>query len=79
MTERIKKNSKAPKLKVNVRVRITKYKNIFSKGYTQNWSREIIIIDFVLKTNPWTNKIKDLNGKKVIGISYEKELFLSKL
>ena len=37
---------------VNDRVRITKYKNIFTKGYTENWSREIFIINSVLKTNP---------------------------
>ena len=44
---------KAPKFKVNDRVRISKYKNIFSKGLTENWSREIFTIDSVLKTNPW--------------------------
>ena len=38
------------------RVRITKYKNIFSKVYTENWLREIFIINSVLKTYPW---IKD--------------------
>ena len=53
------------------------YLNIFSKGYTKNWSREIFIIDFVLKTNPWTYEIKDLNGEKMIGSFYEKELLLS--
>ena len=53
LTEKIETNSKAPKFKVNDRVRITKYKNIFSKGYTKNWSREIFIIDNFLKTNPW--------------------------
>ena len=37
LTEKIKTNPKAPKLKVNDRVRITKYKNFFSKGYTENW------------------------------------------
>ena len=61
------RNSKVPKLKVNDRVRITKYKNILKKGYTENWSRKIFIIDSVLKTNPWTYKIKDLNGEKIIG------------
>ena len=35
-TEKIEPNSKAPKFKVNDGVRITKYKNIFSKGYTEN-------------------------------------------
>ena len=54
LTEKIVSNSKAPKFKVNDRVRITKFKNIFSKGYSGNCSREIFIIDSVLKTNPWT-------------------------
>ena len=44
-TEKIERNHKVPKFKVNDRVRITKYKNIFSKSYTENWSREIFIID----------------------------------
>ena len=54
MTEKYETNLKAPKLKVNDRVRITKYKKIFNEDYTKNWSREIFIIDSVLKTNPWT-------------------------
>ena len=36
------------------------YKNKFSKGYTENWSRETFIIH--LKANPWTYKIKDLKS-----------------
>ena len=35
LTEKNETNSKAPKFKVNDRVRITKYKNIFSKTYTE--------------------------------------------
>ena len=77
LTEKIVTNFKAPKSKVNDRVRITKYKNIFSKGYTETWSREIIIIDSVLKTNPWIYKIKGLNGETIVGSFYEKELLLS--
>ena len=72
MSEKLETNSKAPKFKFNDRVRITKYKNIFSKGSTENWSREIFIIDFVLKTNPWSYKTKDLNGEKIIESFYEK-------
>ena len=68
-------NPKAPKFKVNDRVRITK--NIFSKGYTENWSRKIFIIDSILKTNPWSYKIKDLSRQKIIGSFCEKELLLS--
>ena len=44
LNEKIENNFKSPKFKVNDRVRTTKYKNIFSKGYTENWSREILIL-----------------------------------
>ena len=79
LTKKIETNPEAPKFKVNDRVRIIKYKNIFSKGYTKYWSRVIFIINSILKTNPWTYKIKDLNGEKTIGSFYEKELLWSKL
>ena len=55
LTETIETNHKAPKYRVNDRIRITKCKNIFNKGYTENWSRQINIID-------WTHKMKDLYG-----------------
>ena len=74
LSENIKSNPKAPKFELNDTVRITKYRNIFSKGYAENWSRKIFIVDSVLKTNPWTYKIKDLNGKNLIGIFNEKKL-----
>ena len=65
MTEKFEINPKALKLKVNDKVKlIVKYKNIFTKGYTGNWLREIFIVDSVLKTNPWTYKLLDLNGEK---------------
>ena len=67
MTEKIQTNHKAPKFKVNDRVRIIKYKNIFSKGYTENWSRVMFITDSVLKIKPWTYTVKDLRGEKIIG------------
>ena len=72
-------NPKAPKFKVSESLRITKYKNNFSKGYTEKCSGEIFIIDSVLQTNLWTCKIKDLNGEKTIVRFYEKELLLSRL
>ena len=52
LTEKIETNPKAPKIKVNDRVRITKYENFLNTGYTENWSREIFIIDSVMKANP---------------------------
>ena len=36
-------------------------------------------IDSVLKINPWTYKIKDVNGEKIIGTFYEKEWLWSEL
>ena len=36
--KKIETNRKAPKFKVNDRVKVTKYKNIFSKSYTDSWS-----------------------------------------
>ena len=48
LIEEIETNPKAPRFKVNDGVRITKYKNIFSKGCTEYWSREISIIDSVI-------------------------------
>ena len=61
VTEKIQMSFKAPKLKVNDRVRIKKYKNSFSKYYTEKWSKEILFIDSVLKANPRTNKTRDLH------------------
>ena len=64
LTEKTESSHKAPTFKVNGRFKISKYKNVFSKGYTKNWSREVFVIDSVLKINPWTYKIKGLNRKK---------------
>ena len=44
-------NCKTPKSKVGDRARITNYKNIFNKGYPKNFSKEIFLIDSVLKCN----------------------------
>ena len=67
-------NDKGPKFKVGDHVRISKYKNIFAKDYTQNWSEEVFVIKKVKNTVPWTYAIKDLNGEEITGTFYEKEL-----
>ena len=67
-------NDKDPKFKVGDNVRISKYKNIFAKGYTPNWSEEVFVIKKVKNTVPWTYVINDLNGEEIIGTFYEKEL-----
>ena len=67
-------NNKDPKFKVGDHVRISKYKNIFAKGYMRNWSEEVFLISKIKNTVPWTYVINDLNGGEIIGTSYEKEL-----
>ena len=67
-------NNKDPKFKVGDHVRISKYKNIFAKGYTPNWSKEVYVIKKVENTVPWTYVINDLNCEEFIGTFYEKEL-----
>ena len=67
-------NNKDPKFKVGDRVRISKYKNIFAKVYTPNWSEEAFVIKEVKNTVPWTYVINDLNGEEITGTFYEKEL-----
>ena len=67
-------NDKGPKFKVDDHIRISKYKNIFAKGYTPNWSEEVFVIKKVTDTVPWTYVINDLNDNEAIGTFYEKEL-----
>ena len=67
-------NNKDCKFKIGDRVRISKYKNIFAKGYMPNWSEEVFIINKIKNTVPWTYVINDLNGEKIIGTFYEKEI-----
>ena len=67
-------NKKDPKFKVGDRVRISKYKNIFAKGYTPNWSEEIFVVKKVKNTVPQTYVISDLNGEEIVGSFYDKDL-----
>ena len=53
-------NDKDPKFKVGDYVRISKYKNIFAKGYKPNWSEEVFVVSKIKNTVPWTYIINDL-------------------
>ena len=67
-------NDKDPKFKVGDHVRISKYKNIFAKGYTPNWSEEVFVVSKIKNAVPWTYVINDLSVKEIIGTFYEKEM-----
>ena len=43
-------NKKGPKFKFNDHVNISKYKNIFAKGYVPNWSEEVFIVNEIKNT-----------------------------
>ena len=47
-------NKKDPKFKIGDHVRISKYKNIFAKAYTPNWSEEVFVISKITNTVLWT-------------------------
>ena len=66
-----------PKFKVGDYVRNADKRNIFSKGYTSNWNRELFKVNEVLKTQPPTYKIEDFNGEIIEGKYYEQELLKS--
>ena len=68
------KKSKEPDLKVGDRVRISRAKGIFEKGYLPNWTEEIFTISQVLKTNPPVFKLKDYYGEEIRGSFYSQEL-----
>ena len=61
-------NEKRSRFKVGDRVRISKFKNIFAKGYTPNWSKEIFIVNEINDTVPYTYSVKDLNDEEIIGL-----------
>ena len=72
-------NKKDSGFNVGDRVRISKFKNIFAKGYTPNWSREIFIINKIDDTVLYTYNLKDLSDEEILGSFYDRELQKTKL
>ena len=72
-------NDKDRKFKFGDHVRISKYKNIFAKGYMPNWSEKIFVMKKIKNTVPWTYIINDLNREEIIGTFYENGLQGTKL
>lgn len=64
------------KFEVGNMVRISKYKHVFYKGYTPNWTTEIFKIRRVQQTNPITYLFVDLDGNPIKGTVYAEELQL---
>ena len=67
-------NEKSARYNVGDRVRTSKFKNMFAKRYTPNWSREIFIVNKINDTVPYIYNLKDLNDEEIIGSFYDREL-----
>ena len=68
-------NVAAPaRFKTNDPVGVSKFKTIFEKGYTPNWSTEVFRIAKVQRTNPVTYLLKDSREEPIAGGFYEHEL-----
>ena len=63
-----------PNFSIGDKVRISKKKKTFEKGYTTRWTEEIFTIVEVKHTSPVTYKIADLNQEEIRGSFYESEL-----
>ncbi|XP_046750594.1 uncharacterized protein LOC124413851 [Diprion similis] len=66
--------TKPTKFRTGDKVRISKSKNVFEKGYTPNWTTEIFTISRVENTHPMTYKLKDYQNQPIAGGFYEQEL-----
>ena len=62
------------KFKVDDYVRIGKYKKIFEKGYTPNYSAEVFMIEKIVPTFPITYILKDYQGNILKGGFYKEEI-----
>jgi len=71
-----KKKTVILKFNVGDKVRIAKEKQVFGKGYNQQWSDEIFTIAERRRTDPPVYKVKDYNGEIIVGTFYEPELQL---
>ena len=59
------------KFAVGDRVRITKKKGIFDKGFMPRWTEEVFTVSQVQYTDPPTYKITDSSGEEIQGTFYE--------
>ena len=65
---------KQRKFNVGDYLRVPDKRNIYSKGYTTSWNRELFKIHEVTKTNPVTYGLVDENNGLIEGKYYEQEL-----
>ena len=62
------------KFKIGDKVRISKFKYVFKKDYTPNWTTEVFTVSQIKNTEPTTYLLKDYQNKRISGSFYEQEL-----
>ena len=67
-------NPVKPKFSVGDKVRISKKKLNFEKGYTPRWTEEVFTVLQIQYTDPPTYKISDHHGEEIQGTFYEQEM-----
>ena len=67
-------NKEDPKFKIGNHVGISKYKNIFAKDFTPNFSEDVFVIKKVKNIVQWTYVINDLNSEEIVRTFFEKGL-----
>ena len=65
---------RAFKFNINDRVRISKARKVFQRGYSPNWTEEVFIVHEHYPSNPPTYLLKDLKGEILKGRFYEEEI-----
>ncbi|XP_065653086.1 uncharacterized protein LOC136080397 [Hydra vulgaris] len=70
----VRSGSVKPKFSIDDRVRITKKKGTFEKGYPPRWNKEAFTVSQVQFTDPQTYKITDDNNEEIQGTFYEQEM-----
>lgn len=74
----VSKGKANTKFKVGDKVRISKNKRIFEKGYLQNWTDEVFTISNVnTKYSPTLYTLVDFNGEEIRGSFYDYEIQLA--
>ena len=71
-------NGEDPKFKIGDIVRISKYNNIFAKGYAPNSSDKVFEIKKVKNTLPWAHVTSDLKGEEIVGSFFQKKIAKNK-
>ena len=73
--QRRPESKKKSDIKVGDKVRISKVKHVFAKGYLPNWTEEIFTVESInRKTSPISYKLKDYNGETIEGSFYREEI-----